>query len=337
MISEGSLILKNCVGGLDELIRRLFDHLQKKPETRVAFWGKSYPACRTLVEFRQILGDDFHPVCVIDNFKCGSAPVAETPILSFEQALERADSIDLIAIMVDSASIYSILEQIAESKLSGKAILCVHRDADPLTETEFARLSDACHQTLTRKGVLWYTSPENWRCCYQYLQQTASLEGDVAEFGVYQGGSAFFIATVMRELGMNKRLHLFDSFSGIQEQSSLDQAAPNSFASGGPEGVRALMSGFDGVNIVAGDIFETFAGAGLKRLSLAHIDCDQYATTRFLCESLYPLMASGGIMMFQDYAYGAAYGERVAVDAFFRDKPEAVLFGYDRAAFVVKL
>lgn len=41
-------------------------------------------------------------------------------------------------------------------------------------------------------------------------------------------------------------------------------------------------------------------------------------------------------MMFQNYALGLTYGERIAVDSFFKNKPEKILFGYDGAAFVIK-
>ncbi|PIQ95533.1 MAG: hypothetical protein COV67_14415 [Nitrospinae bacterium CG11_big_fil_rev_8_21_14_0_20_56_8] len=241
--------------------------------------------------------------------------------------------------MVDTASIYDILAQVAGSRLSEKALLTVHRDTDPLTETEFLRIKDSCQADLTRRGVLWYTSDANWYCGYQYLKQTASLEGDVAEFGVFQGGCSYFLATLLRHMGLDekKRLWLFDTFQGIPDQSPLDHAEKESFSAREVGRVRELFGGFPNVELVAGDVCETVGKSGMDRLALAHIDCDQHRPTRFLCETLYPRMVRGGILMFQNYSLGGAYGERVAVDTFFRGKPESVLIGYDGAAFVVKL
>lgn len=41
--------------------------------------------------------------------------------------------------------------------------------------------------------------------------------------------------------------------------------------------------------------------------------------------------------MFQDSSPGTAYGERIIIDLFFKDKAENILFGYDGAAFIIKI
>ena len=340
MIREGELIQKKSIRTLDELVGHLFHYLQKNPQKRLAFFGKTFHTLKAITDFQNMLGDKFHPVCIIDNHNHGPEEFfISVPILSFAEAEKRIPEIDTIVVMVDTASIYSILAQIARSPLFDKKLLSIHRDANPLTETEFKHLCGTCQHILSGKGVIWYTNEENWFCCYQYLKQVSSLKGDVAEFGVFKGGSAYFIATAMKHLGMEnqKKLFLFDTFEGIPVKSALDQVEEKSFCQSGLESVQNLFSEFNNIEIVAGDVCETLKQAGLKTLSLAHIDCDQYQPTQFLCRELYEKMVKGGIMMFQNYSFGITYGERIAVDEFFKDKPENVMFGYDGAGYVIKI
>ena len=41
------------------------------------------------------------------------------------------------------------------------------------------------------------------------------LEGDILESGVFQGAQTFAIAMLLKELGSDKKVYAFDSFSGF--------------------------------------------------------------------------------------------------------------------------
>jgi O-methyltransferase len=56
--------------------------------------------------------------------------------------------------------------------------------------------------------------------------------------------------------------------------------------------------------------------------AFAHLDVDLYQSTVDCCAYFYPRIVPGGIILFDDYAFAAARGEKDAVDAFFADKPE---------------
>ena len=340
MIPEDILKTSNRIHNLDELALKFYSYINNNPGKRIAFWGHTYQTKKLIIDYEKMLNKEFVPTYIIDNFKhLDTAFLDHIPIISFEEAEANADRFDLIVIMVDSPSIYAILEQISDSRLSSKELWMVHRDTNPLTEVEFNSLCKEAQSSLVKEGVVWYTTEENWYCCYQYLKQVASLEGDVAEFGVFQGGSAYFIASVMKHLKIDKtkRLFLFDSFTGFLEKHSVDFFEQGSFSAGrGSEQIKSLLEKFYQVEVFEGDVCDTLPESGLEKLSLAHIDCDQYVPTKFLCEFLYERMVPEGIMMFQNYSLGLTYGERIAVDSFFKDKPENVLFGFDRAAFIIK-
>ncbi len=337
-MNEGQRIEQKAIRNLDQLKQCLFDRIRERPGTRVALYGYTYQTASLVNEFFSVLGDRFVPVCIIDNKRAGeSGPIKSCPVMSFEEALHLVPNIDLVAVMIDSPSLTEVLSQVAFSPLQDKEILFVHRFAQPLAEKEFATLVEQSTEALARHGAVWYTDEKNWYCCYQYLKQTMELDGDVAEFGVFQGGSACFFALTMQKLGFDEKLlFLYDTFEGIPQSSALDLVEVNDFSGTSLERVQSLLSDFDNVRFVPGDVMQTFRASSEGPFSLVHIDCDQFAVTQFLCEQVYPRMVPGGIMMFQNYSFGATLGERVAVDYFFKDKPETVLLGYDGAAFVVK-
>ncbi len=337
-MNEGEAISAKKIHDLDQLQQRLFEILRQRPGVRLALFGYTYRTAQLVNEFFSLLGDRFVPVCIIDNRRAGEpGPIKACPVVSFEEARDLAPNTDLIAVMIDGPSLVEVLRQITDSPLHGKEILFVQRDANPLAEKEFAALTGQVTAKLRQNGVVWYTDEKNWHSCYQFLKQTAGLEGDVAEFGVFQGGSACFLAHLMEHLGLDEKLlFLYDTFAGIPQSSPLDLVEVNDFSGNSVERVRHLLAGFDNVRVMPGDIRQTFADSSEGPYSLVHIDCDQYEVTGFLCDRLYPRMTPGGIMMFQNYSFGATLGERIAVDQFFEDKPEQVLIGFDGAAFVVR-
>jgi len=61
-----------------------------------------------------------------------------------------------------------------------------------------------------------YDAPGTLACYYDFLKNNAArLEGDVAEFGVYQGKSLISTAILLRNLSADKTVYGFDSFSGF--------------------------------------------------------------------------------------------------------------------------
>jgi hypothetical protein len=50
------------------------------------------------------------------------------------------------------------------------------------------------------------------------------IEGDLAECGVWKGGSSMLMALMLKRHGiMDKKIHLYDTFEGMSEPSSIDK------------------------------------------------------------------------------------------------------------------
>lgn len=160
------------------------------------------------------------------------------------------------------------------------------------------------------------------------LRETARAcpPGDLVEVGVYQGGSAVYLAEVAREQG--RRLFLFDTFAGMPHASAaIDHHKVGDFADTSLEAVRAAIP----EAIYAVGVFPATLTPDVGPIALAHIDCDQFASVRACCVELAPRMAPGGVMVFDDY--DCLPGARCAVDEAFGDRVEISKQGKARVCF----
>ena len=162
----------------------------------------------------------------------------------------------------------------------------------------------------------------------------ARLEGDFVEAGVWRGGSALLAALAFRKLGDRRRLHLFDTFTGMTAPTDVDTdimgdaasdlmdrfaEADGSWCYASEEDVRSTFSRHgisgDDLNIVKGDVLNTLPLNVPDRIAILRLDTDWYESTRLELELLYPRLVRGGVLMIDDYGYWQ--GSRKATDEYF--------------------
>jgi hypothetical protein len=176
---------------------------------------------------------------------------------------------------------------------------------------------------------------EDFYNLYQLVQRTQNLPGDIAELGVYRGGSAKLICLLKGD----RRLHLFDTFEGMPTvRADVDRHRAGDFADTSVEGVREYLGTFAGVEFYPG-LFPGSARAlsgAPTRFSLVHLDVDIYESTKAGLEFFYPRLVAGGMMVSHDYRSRGCPGVRKAFDEFFADKPEPVIELWKTQCLVVK-
>lgn len=154
------------------------------------------------------------------------------------------------------------------------------------------------------------------------LHPTRRCSGDVAECGVYRGGTARILAEIVPD----RTVHLFDTFSGMPSiDPNKDLHKVGDFADTSLEAVRHYLAAYRNVNCVQGLIPASLACIVDRHFSFVHIDLDIYSSIKSASEFFYPRMQPGGILLFDDYGYPSCPGARAAVDEFFADKPEVGL------------
>ncbi len=119
-----------------------------------------------------------------------------------------------------------------------------------------------------------------------------SFDGMVLEFGVASGRTINHIASLTADA-----IHGFDSFSGLPEawRTGFQQGA---FAQQIPR-VR------DNVELVVGLFSETIPEflkkAVGRKISLLHVDCDLYSSTKTIFDFLAPFIVPGTVIVFDEY------------------------------------
>jgi len=154
-----------------------------------------------------------------------------------------------------------------------------------------------------------------------------SPHGCFVELGVWYGGSAYYLAIIARE--QERKLYLYDTFTGIPYQDIADEHAIGDFADTSVEAIKALIS--DAI-VVPGIFPESLIP--MPPVAFVHVDMDQYRATRDACISMPLLMVNGGIMFFDDYNYSWLPNVKTAVDDVFGNDVNLLTDG--RAYVVIK-
>lgn len=189
-----------------------------------------------------------------------------------------------------------------------------------------------------------YTLVKEDRCYIleRFVRHCLHLDGDVAECGVFKGGTAFLLAHTMQghPTLQDKRLHLFDTFSGMPTAAEGDPSGHKrgDFGDTLLDWVRNYLRPFPFVEYHPGIMPDTFKGVQERKFSFVHVDVDLYQTAKECCEFFYGRMVQGGVMIFDDYGFrGYQFAEKKAVDDFFKDKPEVPISLRTGQCLVIKL
>jgi O-methyltransferase len=150
------------------------------------------------------------------------------------------------------------------------------------------------------------------------LQQAMKKAGNVFECGVYKGGTAAMIAAYLASVASPKKLYLFDTFEGMpstDEEKDLHKAGD--FADTSLESVAEFIGFPEQLRIIKGFIPQSFDGLEDSQICFAHIDLDIYRSILDALEFIWPRLAVGGVLVFDDYGFPTCPGAKSAVDEFF--------------------
>lgn len=163
-----------------------------------------------------------------------------------------------------------------------------------------------------------------------------NISGSIVECGVWKGGSMMAAALALKHLGQtDRRLYLFDTFEGMSPPTDRDvfvstrrsaqqllreEKKDSLFWAVSPlDEVRANLQSVhypqDRIIFVKGLVENTIPDPRLNEIAILRLDTDWYESTKHELIHLYPLIASGGALIIDDY--GDWEGARQAVDEYF--------------------
>ena len=204
---------------------------------------------------------------------------------------------------------------------------------------------DAAKATIEAVRPFTMTSPDKLFALITATRYVAAhgIEGDVVECGVWRGGSMHAVARTLAEAGETTReLYLFDTYEGMppagerdvrhdgRPAAELPEALPRTSKTWAVASLEDVRGGFEGVpyppgrvHFVAGRVEETVPARAPERISLLRLDTDWYESTKHELEHLYPRLASGGVLLLDDYGWWK--GAREAVDEWLAASGERLL------------
>jgi len=162
----------------------------------------------------------------------------------------------------------------------------------------------------------------------EYLYKN-NLDGAIVEFGVFQGGTLMFIARTMRSFGWKGKIFGFDLFDPFVPRHSVMDIFPSGRYYANYETVKRYCDPYD-VELIKGDICETFTKLNNIPLMFSFFDTDYYSPTRVALEMCYNQTVKGGIIAFDHYfseGWEDTIGERIAAKEVLDGKPVLNLHG----------
>jgi hypothetical protein len=126
--------------------------------------------------------------------------------------------------------------------------------------------------------------------------RATTLDGVVAEFGVYQGVSITQIATYFQ----GHTVHGFDSFVGLPESWSGTAKGAGAFDIGGQPPDLTVSNVEFHVGFFE-DSVPKFATGREGPFAFVHLDADLYSSTRTVMDILFDWFVPGTVIMFDEY------------------------------------
>lgn len=166
---------------------------------------------------------------------------------------------------------------------------------------------------------------------------------NIIEFGAFKGGSAVFMATLLKEYYPEARMLSLDTFAGLPGVKAGVDKPPEDFLDVNLERTRAAARsvGLTNLEFIPGLIEDTAPDAcrSLGSIGLAHIDVVLYDSSVFAQETAWEYMTPGGYLIQDDALEPTCPGATLAVEEMIRRRglsmeqiwPQIVFRAYGQA------
>lgn len=205
-------------------------------------------------------------------------------------------------------------------------------------DPQYADFTAAEVATIESVWQFTVTSPERIQTLISAVVHVVANEitGDIVECGVWRGGSMMAAARTLRENGDTERtLWLYDTFAGMTAPDERDVSFEDvpaieefrrrrtgdnssSWAAASLADVQSNMAttGYPDAQTryIEGPVEKTIPTYLPEQIAILRLDTDWYASTLHELEHLYPLIASGGLLIIDDYGHWR--GSQQATDEF---------------------
>jgi hypothetical protein len=154
-----------------------------------------------------------------------------------------------------------------------------------------------------------------------------NIPGDFIEIGVFKGGAIMAMALKCKQLGVDRKIHAYDTFEGMTPSTINDEDIFNRFAyeiihldyvqcSHSFEATKANIATteYDNIEYHIGDIRETDLTKIPDQIAMLRLDTDWYELTKFELLHFTGNVSNNGFIIIDDYGHWK--GCKKAVDEY---------------------
>ena len=146
-----------------------------------------------------------------------------------------------------------------------------------------------------------------------------AVPGDIIEFGSYRGGSALFMAQLLKMWGSTKKVFACDTFEGMPPtDAAIDLHSAGDFGESRLDEIESTRDAAglgDSLVLVKGLFEKTFPSLRLDMtFSLVHVDCDIYEPIKYVLREVDDFLAPGAYVVLDDPLFGSCLGAMEACE-----------------------
>lgn len=146
-----------------------------------------------------------------------------------------------------------------------------------------------------------------------------NIDGDVVEFGCYDGGTSVYLARSLSEV--NKKLYVYDSFEGLPEKTSNDSSPlglafkPGELSVSKKQFIKNIQKAGAPMPIIKKGWFSDLtAGDVPTEICFAYLDGDYYESIKDSLALIESNLTKGAVIIVDDYGNDCLPGASKAVD-----------------------
>lgn len=205
--------------------------------------------------------------------------------------------------------------------------LITSNNCDFITDPAFSKAYAAAAATNPWEGFTL-----QWRVyivCW-FANKVKELEGDFVECGVNTGAYARAVIEYVNFQELSKRFYLFDTFSGLDErQISATEAEAGIVEYLGNykdvyEQVKETFAPFK-VSIIKGRVPDTLDQCKAEKICYLSIDMNVTEPEIAAANYFWDKIVKGGVIMLDDYGFPQHINQKIAFDAFAKEKGVSIL------------
>ncbi|MFK8112904.1 MAG: TylF/MycF/NovP-related O-methyltransferase [Rubripirellula sp.] len=169
----------------------------------------------------------------------------------------------------------------------------------------------------------------------QLASLSRSIDGDLVEFGVFRGATAYCMLDATKaddseNTAALKSMYLYDTFAGIPDAGMTNRerevGLAGAYRQTSLDLVRECLSDHDDrLQFRPGLVPDTLDEPGPARIAMMHVDLNLAQPTLQAIEWAFPRWSPGGICLLDDYLWEGYEDQRAVVDDFFAQRHRTIL------------